>query len=393
MNRMTAISGISKALLAGALGGHKVLENALHIRLAAEWLAAAQDATPDGGVSAEYSFREGWDSSYPETTGYISRTLFDYYHLTQQEVWRDRATRMLDWLLTTQLDSGAFPLRTDLATPMVFDTGQAILGLVSAYRETGARRYLVSAVIAGQWLVAIQEPTGAWLQHSYGGIGHTYHTRVAWALLELYQESDDDTLLAAATKNLSWGLSQQLENGWFQNNAFSADDIPILHTIAYAARGLLEAGRILERPEYTQAATRTADALLDKLRDDGFLSGKFDQDWASPVRWSCLTGNAQTAIIWLKLYQLTGNDSYLRAAQKANLFLKKTQNVEAKNQGVRGGIKGSHPIHGGYMPYSYPNWATKFFLDALILEEAVTGSSTVQAPEFSVNTPGETERG
>ncbi|MBC8072612.1 MAG: hypothetical protein IAG13_30100, partial [Deltaproteobacteria bacterium] len=34
---------------------------------------------------------------------------------------------------------------------------------------------------------------------------------------------------------------------------------------------------------------------------------------------------------------------------------------------TRGAIKGSHPIWGGYSPFTYPNWATKFFVDALLL--------------------------
>ena len=38
---------------------------------------------------------------------------------------------------------------------------------------------------------------------------------------------------------------------------------------------------------------------------------------------------------------------------------------------MRGAIKGSHPIWGGYLFGTYPNWAVKFFMDALLLEEAV----------------------
>jgi hypothetical protein len=34
---------------------------------------------------------------------------------------------------------------------------------------------------------------------------------------------------------------------------------------------------------------------------------------------------------------------------------------------MRGGIKGSHPIWGGYDPFRYPNWAAKFFIDAMMM--------------------------
>ncbi len=50
-----------------------------------------------------------------------------------------------------------------------------------------------------------------------------------------------------------------------------------------------------------------------------------------------------------------------------------TQQLTAKSPGVRGGIKGSHPIWGAYEPYEYPSWAVKFFSDALMLEERLNG--------------------
>ncbi|MGF1595582.1 MAG: hypothetical protein ACFCVK_01410 [Acidimicrobiales bacterium] len=46
---------------------------------------------------------------------------------------------------------------------------------------------------------------------------------------------------------------------------------------------------------------------------------------------------------------------------------------------IRGAIKGSHPIWGRYAPLGYPNWATKFFLDALLLLDADPGSEEVPA--------------
>ena len=42
-------------------------------------------------------------------------------------------------------------------------------------------------------------------------------------------------------------------------------------------------------------------------------------------------------------------------------------------------MKGSHPIWGPYEADDYPNWAAKFFADALLLEGAVAAGSP--APE------------
>ena len=38
---------------------------------------------------------------------------------------------------------------------------------------------------------------------------------------------------------------------------------------------------------------------------------------------------------------------------------------------IRGGIAGAYPIWGGYERLGYPNWAAKFFADALMLQESV----------------------
>jgi hypothetical protein len=43
-----------------------------------------------------------------------------------------------------------------------------------------------------------------------------------------------------------------------------------------------------------------------------------------------------------------------------------------------GGVKGSHPIDGGYHPWQCPNWAAKFFADALMLEAA--GGAGAEGP-------------
>jgi hypothetical protein len=43
------------------------------------------------------------------------------------------------------------------------------------------------------------------------------------------------------------------------------------------------------------------------------------------------------------------------------------QDIDADDADVRGGIKGSQPVWGRYAPMSYPNWAAKFFVDAMWL--------------------------
>jgi hypothetical protein len=47
---------------------------------------------------------------------------------------------------------------------------------------------------------------------------------------------------------------------------------------------------------------------------------------------------------------------------------------------VRGGLKGSHPIWGRYMFGTYPNWAAKFLMDALLMEEATAAGDSSCIP-------------
>jgi hypothetical protein len=132
--------------------------------------------------------------------------------------------------------------------------------------------------------------------------------------------------------------------------------------------GLLEGGCLLGDDRFQQAARQSADALLSRQRGDGSLAGRFDAAWNESAGWNCLTGDAQTAIVWVRLYETTGEERYLRAAQRMNRYLSSTQDLSSPDHGIRGGIKGSQPIWGEYGSYEYLNWAAKFFADAVMLE-------------------------
>jgi uncharacterized protein YyaL (SSP411 family) len=209
---------------------------------------------------------------------------------------------------------------------------------------------------------------------------NVYDARTAWGLLEAFHITGQDPYRHAAVRNLEFVLTQQHPNGWFAHCCLDDDTRPILHTLAYTIEGLLEAGVLLHEPRYIQAAQKAADALLAHQRPDGSLAGRFDAQWQPVARWSCLTGDAQVARVWLRLCQLLGEWHYLEAAQRMTHFLASTQNLTASDPGVRGGIKGSHPIWAEYAPYEYPNWAAKFFVDALLLQERLVCEASACQP-------------
>ena len=109
------------------------------------WLGRAQDHSPsrDGGVARHFSLVDGWGSSYPETTGYIVPTLLAYadqWGGDAGEDARQRARRMLDWLVSIQFPEGGFQgglIDSEPKVPVTFNTGQILLGLASGLRACG----------------------------------------------------------------------------------------------------------------------------------------------------------------------------------------------------------------------------------------------------------------
>src|SRR5690349_11059013 len=358
-----------------------------HLDAAMQWLCRAQDATDSSGVARSYSLRfmrahqrRGWLAAYPETTGYIIPTFFDYAALAGNAEYRDRAIRMADWEIAVQLDSGAvqggvigFP-----PTPAIFNTGQVLFGWSRAFVETGEERFRKAAVRAADFLVDAQDADGAWRRHGsrYARAGvNVYDARTAWGLLEAFEVCGDARYREAAARNLEFVLTRQTPNGWFADCCLDDDARPLLHTVAYTMEGLLEAGVRLKNPAYVDASRRAADALRERQQRDGSLAGRFDASWRPAARWSCLTGDAQLALVWLRLSELTGEPGYRGAAGRMLRFLEATQDLDASDPGVRGGIKGSQPIWGPYGPFEYLNWAAKFFADALLLEIRLSARS------------------
>jgi len=366
---------------------YPVSSNKEHILFALDWLLNAQKQTVDGGIPRGYNLKDqekapyiirkkGWEASYPETTGYIIPTLFDCYYRFKDIKLKISAIKMADWLCNIALPNGGFPgggIDENQTIPVIFNTGQIIIGLCRAYKETKDKKYLKIAQKAGDFLIKNQEKNGAWRKFVSLNFykPRSYDTKTAWALLILYEITKNEKYKRAAIKNLNFTLNYQLENGWFKNSDLRAknDYQPLLHSIAYTIQGFLESGILLNSQQYINAAKLAADALLINQKTDGSLYARFNSDWHPIVKWFCLTGIAQTSLIWLRLYEITKEKKYLKAAIKANNFLKSTQNRKSKNLGIKGGIKGSLPIHASYCRYQYISWGTKFFIDTLLLEE------------------------
>lgn len=372
---LTAVSTFSARAVRDALGaGAPSDDSVAHLQAAEDWLKRAHDQngddsgdSGDDGVSYGYSVRGGWRPSYRETSGYIATTFFELARQRGDADYHERALRICRWLLRVQNDDGSFANPHYGRQGIVFDTGQVLFGLVRGAEETGEALFTDGAIRAADWLVNIAGADGRWTRNEHLGTPHVYNTRTAWALLRLNERISSAQREQIARANLDWALAEQHASGLFAECAFERGVDPFTHTIAYAAQGLLESGALLADTRYVDAAQRCADAVLDCLNTAGFLPGQIAIDGAPAATYCCLTGNCQFAIVWAKLYDQTHDERYRSAAIAALDYVMSCQDIQTGNPNVRGAIAGSFPHWGRYAPFSYPNWAAKFFIDAMLL--------------------------
>lgn len=347
------------------------------LKKAVLWLLTAQNATSDGGFSS-YHLANGWSPSYPETTGYIIPTLLFYSAGHENPDAFDAAIKAADFLLSIQKDNGGWQGgRMEENKPeIVFNTGQVIRGMLEAFRFSGEKKYLQSAIRAGNWLADIQHPEGYWKKNALMEEHRVYDTFVDAPLADLWLMTGDSRYSEKALANLEWVVNSKMQpNGWFEDcdNTTKHNDRPILHTIAYTLDGLIDCAEMLGKPKYLAAANIGAEKLREIFLLDSVLKGRYDRDWKGSEHLIC-TGGAQMAIVWLKLYRWNNDKAFLEAAGRMIDLLILIQSRKYKEkEDTLGAIPGSFPVWGRYEPFAFPNWATKFFCDAIILEKEVKG--------------------
>jgi hypothetical protein len=337
------------------------------------WIKKAQRS--DGGIAAYYSLLTGYSDSYPEVTGYLIPTLYDFAYMAGDQAARQTAERATEWLLGLQMQSGAFPAgladRNLDPHPSVFNTGQILQGFVRAYTETGNTDILARALLAGNWLSTGQGSDGSWTgTAAYQGTAHSYYSIVSWALAQLAAQSGDPDHRLAANRNIDWVLARVRPSGWIDGIDVRGHPA-YLHFIAYVIQGLLECGIVLRREDAIAAASKSAWVLLRRFETHKKLLGTYEPDFKGGQRFACLTGNAQMSCVWLRVYEVTDDLRYLNAALKMNEMLKRR--LPSKGQpGVFGGVAGSYPIWRAYQPMRFISWGCKFLADALMLEQRLT---------------------
>lgn len=122
---------------------------------------------------------------------------------------------------------------------------------------------------------------------------------------------------------------------------------------------------------------------LAALHRAGRLAGRLDSRWRPTVTWRCVTGDAQLAVLLHRLERYCPGEGHAETARnlieevaRMQLYLCGLGGLGLDSAGLlangsnpaSGGVPGSFPVWGGYVRLGLPNWAAKFYLDALLLE-------------------------
>jgi len=362
---------------ATALGVPNQIDKRLESAVA--WLLRAQAASPDKGVAQGYfpaTTDGGWRASYPETTGYIISTLLSYARQADRDDVADAALAMADWEIAVQMDSGAVQGGLVCApaqqTAAAFNTGMVADGWVSAFEYSGQQEYLDAALRAARFLAQDLDERGFFRTNGrYVSANEvkTYTCLCAWAMYRAGLAGGDNALVQAAQRAVSAAVEQRNDVGWLSNNDLNLSDIPLTHTIGYALQGIFEVAVLAGRDDYIEAVRQSLHGALSSMHDNGYLSARLDHNWRPRAEYVCLTGSVQLAIVCFRFAEQFGDDQFVDRGNRLLGFTKATQLLEFEDADMVGAIPGSFPIMGEYMKGGYPNWATKYFIDALLLQK------------------------
>jgi len=335
-----------------------------------QWLFDAYDIKKSG-IPGFYHLKNGYSPSYPETTGYLIPSLFRTYKTFTSIGQKIPLDNLIHYLLTIQNQDGGWGHIDDYFESMIFDTAQILEGLYYFIEKNHKLdTKIIDSVYRGiRFITLNQNSDGSinerWIiKKCYG-----YQARTFSAMMKIGFSLDDHRIIEGAERGINYILKTQKSNGWFRNcaNMISADK-PITHFLAYTIEGMLKCGLMLDNLTLINSAKISLDQVNRSFDMNKNLYLSFNCNWKSVGRSSILTGLSQFAILNWHLYRYTNEPHYMDRALSMNKLVKNTI-VFSNTKAINGGIQSCFPFSGKYYKYCYLNWASKFFLDAIYLEE------------------------
>lgn len=341
------------------------------ILLAARFLERSMNADGTASRGHFHLIKRKWSPPYPETTGYLIPTFLRLSKTDNQLLhFETLAREMAEWLLTLQMENGAFPAgyfrEGRKQTPSIFNSAQIMLGLLAAFENFKEPRFETAILKCCDFLKNEQQNDGSWNRFGYGNNPFpSYYTRVGWPLILAGKTLGRPELIASGKRCLDHIATRSERAGEIKMAGFHLKDKAWLHTIAYTIRGFWEGHELLGEQRYADIVLELIEKLHQEHQATGKLSGMYNHQLKPLAAYRCLTGEAQLAIVVLKVFQKNRQEKWASFGEQLVRGLCK---VQPRKDGLllAGGIAGSAPIYGKYLPFKQLNWATKFFLDALL---------------------------
>ena len=297
------------------------------------------------------------------------------------EVRRERARAVLDWLVSIQLDGGGFQGGVIGQTPVVpvtFNTGTD--SDRSRERRSGARRRVSradAAALPTGWS-STQDVDGAWRSHPtpFAKAGEkAYETHVAWGLLEAAREEPARGYAEAALRNIRVGAHEAARE-WLVRGLLPERCVAPAHAhdrlrAAWDHRGLI-ASRRTTRCSTLPCSPRRA--RCPRFARTDFCRGDSTRTGPAPCAGRVSPARRRSRTAGCSCIRSPATTTFIDAARRTNAYLRARVRVEGDPE-VRGGVKGSFPVDGEYGKFEYLSWACKFFIDANLLERELSSSA------------------
>jgi len=343
-----------------ALGGQQRIEAALQSNL--RWIAKSFEVNGLKGSSGKRTVYGRWGAPYPETTGYLIPTLLECS--SYNEGLRDIALAQLSFIKSIQNEDGSFYQAVDNKAPIIFDTSQIVIGLIALCPEV--LKFEDISDVTKQAVVWMQEQLtaeGLFLEYNYvDNYNPAYYARIAWAMSQ--GEAIFYSKITKKTRTLILRIADlQNEDLMFDYAGFFPEEMPFTHTIAYTLRGLWECALYINDKKLMHKVTDSLDHLSKTLLSKGKAAGRYDTHWQGDYSFICSAGNAQLALLYLRVYERLQNKKFL---QVVPLLLKPLLAGQRRLSLNKGAVPSSLPIWGPYQKWSFTNWTQKFYADALV---------------------------
>lgn len=321
---------------------------------------------------------------YTEITGYGLKMLLNLFENGESAlIQRVRATA--DFLLKMQSDDGPFVRgvlyrqNRIIDTCYTFDTAICTSALLDLFVAEHDNKFISSSQKAGYWLVEKAQTNDGSFRSKYrdgkfSGEGKWYgdgcclHGKNIICLLKLWSKTGKQAFRLSAEKTADWVMTLQLPNGAFKVSA--KEDYVFTHAHCYVVEGLLYAYYVTKKNDYLSSAIKAAEWLTEAQGDNGGLLNLYGnislvkkaQNNLFPIRMETVDAVAQAIRIWVAIYSLTKDITFLRSAYKAAIYLLRAR-CKKENPNLHGGFY--HQVKGPFRLPITRTWSCIFAIQAL----------------------------